>query len=205
VVFECGLFLGRLGRERTFLVYDSSRELKLPSDLAGVAIAKFHGDRQDHNLLAAVGEATDPIRDAVRQHGVRVLAYSPDLAAPRLRASLSLTGRGEPISHRIEGVLHYEVRLFLENTPDDTEFVTYTILNDDDTWPEAEREAKVLWGVRDFEKHIETYGDLDITVNLTSQSGSSRAKAILSEALAHTHGASASENVRNALTRLRQR
>ena len=35
VMFELGLFIGRLGRARTFMVYDSSTDLQLPSELAG--------------------------------------------------------------------------------------------------------------------------------------------------------------------------
>jgi predicted nucleotide-binding protein len=39
VLFEFGLFMGRLGRDRVFVVYDDSIELKKPSDLAGVMLA----------------------------------------------------------------------------------------------------------------------------------------------------------------------
>lgn len=34
VLFESGLFMGVLGRERVFLVYDQAVGLKIPSDLA---------------------------------------------------------------------------------------------------------------------------------------------------------------------------
>lgn len=69
VLFECGLFMGRLGRERTFVVFDTDSKIKLPSDFAGVTLAAYKGTRQDDNLLAAVGEACDPIRDAIRRQG----------------------------------------------------------------------------------------------------------------------------------------
>ena len=71
VLFECGLFMGRLGRERTFIIYDADEPLKIPSDLAGVTHARYRGKRKDRNLLAAVGEACDPIRHMVREHGSR--------------------------------------------------------------------------------------------------------------------------------------
>jgi hypothetical protein len=71
VLFECGLFMGRLGRERTFIIYDADQPLKIPSDLAGLTHAKYRGERKDRNLLAAVGEACDPIRHMVRKHGSR--------------------------------------------------------------------------------------------------------------------------------------
>jgi predicted nucleotide-binding protein len=36
VIFEMGLFMGRLGRERVFMVKDACVDLKIPSDLTGV-------------------------------------------------------------------------------------------------------------------------------------------------------------------------
>ncbi len=36
VILEMGLFLGRLGRERVFMVRDEDADLKIPSDLSGV-------------------------------------------------------------------------------------------------------------------------------------------------------------------------
>ena len=62
--------MGRLGKERTFVVHDSSKKLKIPSDLAGVSFATYDGKRVDGNLNAAVGEACDPIRDAIKRHAV---------------------------------------------------------------------------------------------------------------------------------------
>ena len=41
VVFELGLFIGSIGRERCFLVHEESRDLKLPTDLLGVKPATF--------------------------------------------------------------------------------------------------------------------------------------------------------------------
>jgi hypothetical protein len=41
VLFEFGLFMGRIGRERCYLVADETRGLKLPSDLLGLKAASF--------------------------------------------------------------------------------------------------------------------------------------------------------------------
>src|SRR3712207_8184060 len=42
VVFELGLFVGRLGRERNFIVVPSHQtDLRLPSDLNGVTLATY--------------------------------------------------------------------------------------------------------------------------------------------------------------------
>lgn len=54
VIFELGLFMGKLGRERTFMVHCRDASLDLPSDLAGVEILTFR-NRSDGNLSAALG------------------------------------------------------------------------------------------------------------------------------------------------------
>ena len=41
VVFELGLFIGSLGRERCFIVHEQRADLKLPTDLLGVKAATF--------------------------------------------------------------------------------------------------------------------------------------------------------------------
>ena len=69
VVFECGLFMGRLGRSRTFLVYDKDKNIKLPSDLAGVTVASYHGARSDGSLKLALEEASCLIRDEISARG----------------------------------------------------------------------------------------------------------------------------------------
>ena len=66
VIFELGLFMGRLGRSRTFVVMDDEdSSIRLPSDLAGVTVARFR--RPDSgNLLAALGPASFHIREHIR-------------------------------------------------------------------------------------------------------------------------------------------
>lgn len=83
VVFELGLFLGRLGRERTFFVYDNSQPLKLPSDLLGIAAATF-GPRNDGNIQAAVGPACNTISSRVLLLGprTRLLKFSSSEMEP---------------------------------------------------------------------------------------------------------------------------
>ena len=76
VVFECGLFMGRLGRERTFIAHDRSTKVKLPSDLDGISWAKFTGGRRVIRQ-ADVHEACDAIGAAISRLGF----LRPPLAA----------------------------------------------------------------------------------------------------------------------------
>src|SRR5688572_26806478 len=70
VLFELGLFMGRLGRSRTFILHQRSPAPKIPSDLAGVTTAAYEWPRQDQNYVAAVGPACDSIRSAIRELGL---------------------------------------------------------------------------------------------------------------------------------------
>src|SRR5262245_24682458 len=56
VLFELGLFIGGLGRDRTFMLYDRIRPPELPSDLAGVTAITFE-PHSSGNTQAAVGAA----------------------------------------------------------------------------------------------------------------------------------------------------
>jgi CAP12/Pycsar effector protein, TIR domain len=69
VLFELGLFIGRLGRSRTFVLHQS-KEIKIPTDLAGVVTGVFDWPRQDDNYLAAAGAACDSVRQVIRDLGV---------------------------------------------------------------------------------------------------------------------------------------
>jgi len=70
VVFELGLFVGRLGIERCFVVIPNNvDELHLPTDLLGLTPATFDPSRQDGNLVAALGPACSRIRKAVIKLG----------------------------------------------------------------------------------------------------------------------------------------
>ena len=70
ILFELGLFMGRLGRARTFIVHQSETDLKIPSDLAGVIAAHYGWPRADRNHQAAVGATCDSIRRAIQDLGL---------------------------------------------------------------------------------------------------------------------------------------
>jgi len=66
VLFELGLFMGRLGREKTFFILPrSASNIRLPTDLLGITPATFDDERKD--VQASVGAACSAIRIAIRQ------------------------------------------------------------------------------------------------------------------------------------------
>ena len=68
VVFECGLFMGALGRDRVFIIVDQSIGLKIPSDLAGITLANYDGSRVDgEDAEAAVRMACDRITREIQR------------------------------------------------------------------------------------------------------------------------------------------
>src|SRR5439155_16414494 len=69
VLFELGLFMGALGRNRTFVVHSRTTPPMMPSDLAGITPATFE---ERSNLEAALGPACTKIRRAIETQGMRV-------------------------------------------------------------------------------------------------------------------------------------
>ncbi|TGL19744.1 hypothetical protein EHQ47_16745 [Leptospira bourretii] len=70
VLFELGLFIGRLGRKRCFVIIPDNREFHLPTDLIGVTPAKYEASRSDNNLQAGTGSASHKLRDSILKLGV---------------------------------------------------------------------------------------------------------------------------------------
>lgn len=71
VIFELGLFMGRLGRDRTFILEQPGCGLKVPSDLMGVTTARYDWPRADTNYKAAVATVGEAIRERILSMGTR--------------------------------------------------------------------------------------------------------------------------------------
>jgi hypothetical protein len=71
VVFELGLFIGRLGRQRSFFVIPRGQSnFHLPTDLLGLTAATYNPNRSDESLDAAVSPACRQILTQMDEVGL---------------------------------------------------------------------------------------------------------------------------------------
>lgn len=89
VVFELGLFIGALGKNRTYMVQPDGVDLKLPSDLAGITQVRYRRTRSDGDLDSALLPAALKIRDQMREVGIRQETddHNPSVTAQSTAAS----------------------------------------------------------------------------------------------------------------------
>jgi len=70
VIFEAGMFIGKLGRERVFLVVPHDGvSLHLPTDLLGTTTLFYDAQRSDDNWKAATAPPCEEIKTAVKKLG----------------------------------------------------------------------------------------------------------------------------------------
>jgi predicted nucleotide-binding protein len=130
VVFELGLFIGALGRDRVYFIIprEPGKDFHLPTDLLGVTPASYNANRQDENLKASLGPAANQIRKAMKFLGLRsrrrggrgkwkggkkgsgVLCLNPKRRCNS--ASILLPG-GSPKSRKATRIPHLPKRLYL--------------------------------------------------------------------------------------------
>ncbi|MCX2761057.1 nucleotide-binding protein [Vibrio sp. Sgm 22] len=70
VLFELGLFIGRLGKSRCFIVTPDNIDLHIPTDLLGVTPATYSGARDESELEATLGPVSHEIRKAMKVQGL---------------------------------------------------------------------------------------------------------------------------------------
>jgi len=78
VLFELGMFVGQLGRERVAAILqklDGADQIKMPSDLSGVLMSGFSKADKD-KLISSIEEIVPAICERVRRVGLRHFAFS---------------------------------------------------------------------------------------------------------------------------------
>lgn len=68
VLFEFGLFMGKLGRGKVFFVTpENCEDLHLPTDILGITKGVYY-ERSDDNMRATVNAFCEDVKEAIRSH-----------------------------------------------------------------------------------------------------------------------------------------
>lgn len=119
VTFELGLFMGRLGPTRVFVVH-SNEPLKILSDFSGVTMLKYDANRSDGNLSAALGVPCVPIRDVIRDlgsslsHGLHQIQQTSDKLHSDVEQAVKILAKAR--AFETELFLKYQSRGILKET-----------------------------------------------------------------------------------------
>jgi len=70
VIFELGLFIGKLSKRRCFIVMPDNIDFHIPTDLVGVTPAKYSSERDKSELASSLGPACHEIRQAMKLQGL---------------------------------------------------------------------------------------------------------------------------------------
>lgn len=70
VIFELGLFIGLLGKQRCFIVKPRGVNIHLPTDLLGITTTTFDSNRSDNNIDAALNYACSQMQNSINGLGL---------------------------------------------------------------------------------------------------------------------------------------
>lgn len=70
VIFEMGLFVGAIGKSRSFVLKPRDIDMHLPTDLLGVTPADYDASRSDGDLVSATNRACSLIKAEVERQGL---------------------------------------------------------------------------------------------------------------------------------------
>jgi hypothetical protein len=70
IIFELGLFMGAIGKHRTFIVLSRDKGIAVPTDLAGITSATF--STKDRDLPTALTEVCDQLTKAMMRTAERI-------------------------------------------------------------------------------------------------------------------------------------
>lgn len=122
VVFELGLFIGKLGRERCFIIIpNGAADLRLPTDILGLNTANFDSNRQDKNVVAALGSACNKIRRAIAES-----KFDTAIEAEPLPISEPSRSSGALTSNKIDCLALIESWMGARPASDNTRAIRYS-------------------------------------------------------------------------------
>ena len=112
VLFELGMFIGGLGKNRSFILVPHGQDaVHFPTDLLGITPATYEAHRTDNNIQAALGPACNEIRKSIRSLGSRKNAvadqYAPLLAFHETFRKVNWNSLLERAEKRIDIVVYY--------------------------------------------------------------------------------------------------
>lgn len=70
VIFEMGLFVGAIGKARSFILKPRNVDMHLPTDLLGVTPADYDASRSDNDLISATNRACALIKSEIGRIGL---------------------------------------------------------------------------------------------------------------------------------------
>jgi hypothetical protein len=118
VIFELGLFIGRLGRDRSFIIMPKAVEdVHLPSDLLGINVGTFVPPEKPKFLQSSLGPACFAVQSAIQglaesnQLGLQRANDSlPAIVPEPMRTHLVNLAKGRTASYEGRGSLRSELR-----------------------------------------------------------------------------------------------
>lgn len=141
VLFELGLFMGKIGPERCFIVVpNKSSELRIPTDLLGVVLAVYEGDRSDDNFKAATAPAVFEIKKSLVKYG----------CIRRGIAEEQTGGEGVKIQRKMDDVIITDNNTVVKNTDEDKKY----------NWIQLFIDKKYNECFDEFIKSLKVYPDL---------------------------------------------
>lgn len=118
VLFELGLFIGSLSKERCFIIKPRGINLHFPTDLLGLTPADFDGSRSDNDLTQAVNAPCNKVKKEILRLGLasddvnfikvrtKKTGFDYKVGITELRLLLEIF---EKSLHNVEGVVSGEI------------------------------------------------------------------------------------------------
>lgn len=133
VLFELGLFIGSLSKERCFIIKPRGIDLHFPTDLLGLTPADFEGNRSDNDLTQAVNAPCNKVKKEILRLGLasddvtvikvrtKKTGFDYKVGITELRLLLEIF---EKSLHNVEGVVSGE----LFNDAESNEFYSIAVV-----------------------------------------------------------------------------